>query len=188
MRLQPATREAFPENLVYVYDRMAGGAQPGGAPGKLMNIFAALGNNPELLRAYLRLGNGLWASCGLDVPTRELAILRAAVLAHSAYEWHQHVRIGREAGLSDERILALHQWKPSGLFNDLERAVLAYADALAAGDHPPQDVHDELAKQLPPAAVVGVNLLVGFYAMTARFLAAMEVEPEENFVGWQLEG
>ena len=182
-RLPRATRADFPEELYYVYDRL-----PHGPDGTPMNIFAAMGNNPGLLRSYLRLANPLWAQCGLDPERREIVILRTALLHKSVYEWHQHVRIGREAGLSDARIVALHDWQTSDLFNDLERATLGYADALVASDHPSQEVHDALAKQLPAAGVVGVNLLVGTYIMTAKFLGAMEVQPEAAFVGWRLAG
>lgn len=178
-RLPFAQRSDLPENLEYVWDRNA-------TNGVLPNIFRTMANNPVVWRAYLRLGNGLWSECGLDVPTRELAILRTAILQHSAYEWHQHVRIGRRAGLSDGRIVGLHHWRASDLYSEAERAILAYVDALAASDHPPADVHEALAEHFPSATVVGANLLVGYYLMTAKFLGAMEVETEGPFVGWQL--
>lgn len=181
-RLPLVTREEIPKPLHYVWDRIA---QPDGS---VSRIFATLGNNPELLRAYLRLGNGLWANCGLDVPTRELVILRSAILRHSMYEWHQHVRIARGAGVSDERIVALHHWRESGLFSEPEQALLAWTDALGASDHPPAEAYDRLAEHFDRATVVGATLLPAFYAMTAAFLGAMEVEPEEPFVGWELQG
>lgn len=182
-RLPKATRADFPEELHYVFDRLPKG--PNGAP---MNIFAALGNNPGLLRSYLRLANPLWAQSGLDPERREIVILRTAILHNSTYEWHQHVRIGRDAGLSDTRITALHNWQASALFSEFERAILGYVDALVASDHPSPEVHDALARHLPTAGVVGVNLLIGTYIMTAKFLGAMEVQPETAFVGWQLTG
>lgn len=176
-RLPKATRADFPEDLAYVWERLGGE--------NASNIYRALGNNPVLLRGYTRLGNNLWNHCGLDVATRELVILRTAILQHSVYEWHQHVRIGQEAGLTLHRINALHHWRTSELFSEAERALLAYVDAAQAGDHPAQDVHDELARHYPPSTLVGINLLVGYYGMTAKFLGAMEVETEEPFVGWQ---
>ena len=182
-RLPKAARADFPEELYYVFDRL-----PRGADGAPLNIFGAMGNNPGLLRSYLRLANPLWAQCGLDPERRELVILRTALLQKSVYEWHQHVLIGRSAGLSDAHIVALHEWQASTLFSGLERAILGYVDALVASDHPAQPIHDALAKHLPVAGVVGVNLLVGAYIMTAKFLGAMEVEPETSFVGWHLSG
>lgn len=181
-RLPNVSKTDIPEELYYVWDRLAP------TPEAVPNIFRVMGNNPKVLRSYLRLGNGLWAACGLDVKTRELAILRTAILHHSIYEWQQHVRIGRAAGLSDEQIVALHHWRGSELFSPAERAMLAYVDAVAATAHPSQEIHDELAKYWPNSAIVGINLLAGYYEMTAKFLGAMEVEPEEPFVGWQLQG
>ena len=115
-RLPDATRATFPESLQYVWDRLAGDQTAGEGQGPA-NIFRAMGNNPALLRGYLRLGNALWADCGLDVATRELVILRAAILQHSMYEWHQHVRIGQQAGLTARQINALHHWRQSDVFS-----------------------------------------------------------------------
>ncbi len=178
-RLPLATRDDFPEELKYVWDRTVAGETP-------PNIFRVMGNNPPLLRNYLRLGNSLWGDSGLDTATRELIILRTAFLARSVYEWHQHVRIGRQAGLTDDRIKALQDWRNSNLFSDPERILLDYADAVAESPHPRQELHDAMAKHFPPATIVAVNLLVGFYQMTARFLGGMEVETEEPFIGWDL--
>lgn len=180
-RLPFAQRENIPEDLVYVWDRNANNGVPA-------NIFRTMANNPALWRSYLRLGNGLWTQCGLDVPTRELVILRTAILHHSLYEWHQHVRIGRQAGLTDERIVGLHHWRTSELYRDSERALLGYVDAVAASDHPSDEAHNELAKYFDASTMVGINLLSGFYGMTAKFLGAMEVETEDPFIGWQLQG
>ena len=180
-RLPLVTRDDIPEDLQYVWDRNA-------TDGRVANIFRTMGNNPRLLRSYLRLGNGLWNHCGLDVATRELVILRTAILHHSQYEWHQHVRIGRQAGLTDERIVGLHHWRNSDLFSPAERALLGYVDALAASDHPSAEAHAELSRHYDNSTVVGINLLTGFYGMTAKFLGAMEVETEDPFIGWQLNG
>jgi alkylhydroperoxidase family enzyme len=180
-RISFAERSSIPEELVYVWDRNANDGQPA-------NIFRTMANNAPLWRSYLRLGNGLWTQCGLDVPTRELVILRTSILHHSMYEWHQHVRIGRQAGLSDERIVGLHQWRTSGVYSEAERALLGYIDALAASDHPSDEAHADVARHFDASTLVGINLLTGFYGMTAKFLGAMEVQTEEPFVGWQLQG
>ncbi|MBI2767777.1 MAG: carboxymuconolactone decarboxylase family protein [Chloroflexi bacterium] len=182
-RLPNATRETFPDELKYVWDGVARDRTAGDDSGPA-NIFLAMGNNPALLRGYLRLANPLWANCGLDVRTRELVILRCALLQHSTYEWHQHVRIGRAAGVTDAEIKALAHWKTEGGFSDSEKALFAYADALSSTDHPGRDVFDGLAAHFEPAALVGITILVAFYFATAKFLGAMEVDTETPFVGW----
>jgi alkylhydroperoxidase family enzyme len=180
-RLPKVDRDAIPDELKYVWDRLAPG-------GNVPNIFRTMGNNPKLLRAYLRLGNGLWADCGLDVAARELVILRTAILHHSQYEWHQHVRLGRQAGLTDERIVALHNWRSATLYSEAEQAMLGYVDAVAATEHPAMELHEALAAHYDASTIVGINLVAGFYGMSAKYLGAMEVEPETPFIGWQLKG
>ncbi len=178
-RLPAATRGDFAEELQYVWDAVADGREP-------PDIFKMLGNNPHILRSYLRLGNGLWAHSGLDVQTRELVILRSALNKQSRYEWHQHVRIGRDAGLSDERINALHRWQESDQFDEKEKVLLAYVDELNRDEPPSAEALDRLVGAWGRQTAVGVSVLVPFYEMTAKFLAAMDVQPEEDFVGWTL--
>lgn len=178
-RLPLTSRDDFPEDLRYVWDRTA-------TAGTMPNIFRTMGNNAPLMRNYLRLGNSLWNDSGIDVATRELIILRTAFNARSVYEWHQHVRIGRQAGITDEKIRALSDWRSSSLFTESEKALLDYADAVSESSHPRQELHDAVAAHYPPATLVAVNILVGFYMMTARFLGGMEVETEEPFIGWDL--
>ena len=184
-RLPDATRDSFPEALRYVWDRLQGDATAGDGHGPA-NIFRAMGNNPAVLRGYLRLGNALWADCGLDLVTRELVILRAAILQHSMYEWHQHVRIGRQAGLTTGQVNALHHWRQGNAFTPPQRALLQYVDALSSTDHPGQEAFDELAAHFPPATVVGVTVLAAYYFATAKFLGAMEVQTETPFIGWEV--
>jgi AhpD family alkylhydroperoxidase len=183
-RLPYITRDDLPDDYKYLWDRN----RTVTGTDAIANIFRTLGNNPPVWLQYARLGNALWTQSGIDTATRELIILRTAILQHSPYEWHQHVRIGRQAGLTNERIKALHHWRTSEAFSEPERAILEYVDAVAQTDHPLGEVHEMLAAHFPPATIVAINLLTGFYAMTARFLGAMEVDLEEPFVGWELEG
>lgn len=182
-RIADATREGFPDELKYVWDKVvASPDEPTGAA----HIFLTMGNNPAVMRGYLRCGNALWASCGLDVKTRELVILRCAYLQDSAYEWHQHVRIGRQAGLSDAQMDATRNWRDATLFTPAERALFAWADSLAVSDHPNGLVFDELKKHFDASTIVGLTILVAFYFATAKFLGSLEVTPETEFVGWDL--
>jgi alkylhydroperoxidase family enzyme len=185
-RIPNATRDTFPPELAYIWDRLAVDQTTPGAAGSPANIFLAMGNNPQILRAYLRLANPLWTHCGLDPATRELVILRAAYVRNSAYEWHQHVRIGREAGLSDAQINAVRMYRDSDVLSGREKALLAFVDALNVSNHPGQANWDAVAKHYDAAAMVGLTILIAFYFATASFLGTFEVTPEEPFVGWEV--
>jgi alkylhydroperoxidase family enzyme len=175
-------RDRFPEKLVYVWDAVARDSPTPGIP---PNIFRVMGQNPDVLRGYLRLGNTLWNCAALDKRTLELTILRCAFLRKHEYEWHQHVRIGRAAGVTDAEINALGDWR-RGSFSPAEQAIFAYADALDAGGVPPQETLDRLAQHFDESAVVGITLLCLFYFFTGSFLTAMEVPLEEPFIGWSV--
>jgi 4-carboxymuconolactone decarboxylase len=184
-RLPSANRETFPEELKYVWDRLEGDTTAGDGTGTA-NIFRAMGNNPRILLGYLRLANPLWAHCGLDVKTREIVILRAAYVQNSAYEWHQHVTIGRNAGLTDAQINATLDPAASTVLAENEKALCAYVDAMAVSNHPGDVVYNALRKHYDDAAMVGITILIAFYFATAKFLGAMEVETEVPFIGWVL--
>ena len=53
--------------------------------------------------------------------------------------------MGRELGVSDEKILALDGYATSPLYNEKERAALEYADAITLSD---RDVSDELFERV----------------------------------------
>ena len=182
-RLPYITRDDLPEDFRYLWDRSGNVT----GSGEIANIFRTLGHNPDIWLQYLRLGNALWTKSGIDTATRELVILRTAILRDSTYEWHQHVRIGRQAGLSDERMRGLHDWSGTALYSDPERAILGYVDAVTSGDDDLDSAHRALAEHFPPSTIVAINLLTGFYSMTAGFLGTMAVETETPFIGWQIE-
>lgn len=144
------------------------------------HIFQAMANAPELLQWYMRYSTRLWDV--LPDRERELVILATARALEHAYEWHQHVRLGREAGVEDAAITAISEGDLASLGNR-DAALVAYARAVALGD-PRDGDHDRLAEYYDDATVVGVAMLVGHYVATARFLDAVDVATETAFVGW----
>ena len=150
-----------------------------GGPLNIQRLFFA---QPELrLDAF-----GAWRASGLDDRTREIVILRAAFRKESTYEWHQHVRIARDAGLSDDDINAVRNWRESKTFTDDERTLLAYVDALADGPPVPADVFKAVADSRSRAHLVGVSFLITLYFQLAAIMATFELQTEVPFVGWEV--
>ena len=76
---------------------------------------------------------------------RELGQTRAGWVKASQFVFSQHCKSLRGLGVSEEKIAAVPSWTVSDLFNDQERAVLAYADCLTqAGGRTPEAVFDKL--------------------------------------------
>ena len=181
LQLPYIEREDLPEEARELWDRLVEGQD-------VANIFRVMGHNRPLLQGYVELLNALWNESGLDDQTRELVILRTALLQRSRYVWDHHVRIARELGVSDDVLLMLEHWQSSELvhFDERQRLVLGYVDAVARDKPPSSRLHEGLARYYPVEAIIGLTLLIGFYRMTGSFATALEMEPEGRFVGWQL--
>jgi len=150
------------------------------------HVHRAIGNNPEALRAFRESIRGFWGASGLTDRERELTILAAARASDARYEWHQHVRHALSVGLTPEEIRAVGRREYDG-FPEAEAALLEYVAGTAAGAVN-DATFERFAERFDRETVVGTTVLVGSYAGLARALDAMAVEPEEAFVGWELEG
>lgn len=151
----------------------------------MRNVHRAIGNNPAILRGFRQSNAALWQESGLTKRQRELVILAVACTMDSHYEWHQHVRHALSANLTPAEVQAIAD-EDYDDFSDIETSLLAYAVATAQGA-----VGDEcyaaITDQFDPSEVVGITMLASSYTGLARALDAMGVDPEEPFVGWNLE-
>ncbi len=144
------------------------------------NLYRALANHPKIVAAWSEFANTLRNGTRTPRALRELVILRGAQLAGSEYEWAQHLRMARKAGVREAQIAALGAWRKSSEFDSKERAALAIAEAVTEGR-----VSDELyrgaMKHFDHHDYVELAVTAGFYAMVARVLDAMGVQLEADF-------
>jgi alkylhydroperoxidase family enzyme len=81
-------------------------------------------------------------------------------------------------GLTPAQVDALADWSPSNLFNDRQRALLAYVDAMTRDIDVPDRVFVEVRKYFSERQTVELTMLIGAYNMLTRFLKALKVDPE----------
>jgi len=143
-----------------------------GAP---VNLYRALGNHPGLTAAWTEFANAIRHDSKTPRALREVMILRTAQVAHSQYEWAHHLRMARQAGVSEAKISALAEWRTSKDFDAKERAALALTEAVMACNVT-DAVHAEVKRHFSDAEFVELSLTAGFYAMVSRMLDAMRVE------------
>ncbi|MDX3130082.1 carboxymuconolactone decarboxylase family protein [Streptomyces europaeiscabiei] len=145
--------------------------------GRIYTIWATLAHHEDALRRFIVFGNHVLGKNTLPLPSRELMILRIAARARAAYEWDQHVRIARRAGLSDDTILAAVNGDWDGLA-ELDRVLLTATDSLL--DH--QGVDDELwarlTAHLSTEQVIDVLYTVGQYLTIATVINTLGVQVE----------
>ena len=146
---------------------------------KQVNLYRCLAHAPELLRAWMDFA---WALRGHDATSRklrELMILRTATRQRSAYEWHQHRRMARDAGVTDYEVAELEMWRSSDAFDAAHRAALALTDAIVDGEVP-EDINEELDRHFDYAQRVELTVTAAFYSMVPRLLDALRVPIEDG--------
>jgi len=153
--------------------------------GETLHVYRAMANNPDLLEAFQTYGSAVWDGSGLSPHEREFVILSVAHHADSRYEWHQHVRVALDAGLTVDEIRAVSGGDREELA-PATRALVDYVGEFVDGTVD-DATHDRIAAHYDDETVVGVGLLAGTYLGLARALDALAVDTEVEFVGWNLE-
>lgn len=146
--------------------------------GQLLKLYRILLNSPSLTDGWRAFFTAVRKEAKLPDRDRELAVMAVAVLTRSRYEYDQHRPHALKAGLSDEQIDAVPQWKESSVFDERERAVLAYAEAMTVDIQVPDTVAETVAGFLDARELVELTATVAGYNMVARFLEAINLTEE----------
>ena len=148
------------------------------------NIFRMMAHSPSYLEQYCRLGGATRSRGELDPVVRELAITRTGLLCEAPYEVVAHKRIGKNVGVTDEQNEALEDWQQATCFDEVQRAALAFADEIVRLRRPTDATFNAIRSKLTPGALVELQLSVGFYIMTSKFLEtfAIDMQPVSEVV------
>ena len=140
------------------------------------NIFRMMAHSPSYFEQYCRLGGAIRNKGELDPVLRELAITRTGILCEAPYEVAAHKRIGKNVGVTDEQNAALENWQSATCFDEVQRAALAFADEIVKQRRPSDATFNAIAAKLTPGALVELQLSVGFYLMTSKFLETFGID------------
>lgn len=147
------------------------------------NVFRALANSPDLLRAYMQFGMWMRNDCLLDPRLRELAILQASYTMKNEYEFSHHIKIGKQFGVSNEDIrsmIADSAGQPNEL-GPVERLVLDASRQMTDAGTITDDVWAALSQHLDAGRVVELVMIVTFYGCNARVLSTLKVDVEPEY-------
>jgi alkylhydroperoxidase family enzyme len=162
----------------YLKDMFAKIRARGGEP---LNIHLVQGFAPALAKARLDMAYALRYDVVTSPLLRELAILRTGQILHSDYELDQHVPIAKSCGVTDAQIAALPDWRASELFDEKQRALLAYTEALDThGGDVDDATYAAFAKQFTPREIVELTITVVTYYGTGQLTKALRVRPESD--------
>jgi alkylhydroperoxidase family enzyme len=181
-RLRQVKRDETDDPLVlFFYDRLFGEGvdpveKPGtatGTPGDWWTVFAL----DSTIFKHCVKGFQLYRGVKLDPLLRELGQTLAGYLRGSQFVFSQHCKQMRAMGVPEEKIQAIPSWEVSDVFDELERAVLAYTNALVLGGGRVRDeVFDVLKKHLPDEQILELTYTTCLYDMHSVMSKALKLE------------
>ncbi|WP_308287337.1 carboxymuconolactone decarboxylase family protein [Actinomadura parmotrematis] len=171
--------------VLFFYDRLFGEdrdpvAQPGtatGSPGDWWTVFAL----DHAVFKHAVEGFGVYRGVKLDPVLRELGQTRAGWTRGSQFVYSQHCKQMRALGVPDAKVAAIAGWEVSGEFSPVERAVLAYTDALVLNGGRVHDaVFAALKEHLPDEQILELTYVVCLYEMHATMARALRLEFDDR--------
>jgi len=184
-RLRQVPRDEAGSDVRRMYDMLFGDrdpvAEPGtatGTPGNWWTVFALV---PDVFNHAIA-GFGLYRSARrkLDPRLRELAMTRAGWARGSQFVFSQHCKAARSVGLSDAQVEAIPAWSSARVFDDSERAVLAYTDALVRdGGRVPDALFAALKEILSDEEILELTYVTLTYELHATMCRALRLEYDD---------
>lgn len=147
-----------------------------------VNIFATLVRYPGLYRRWMPFAGKLLAG-KLPARDRELLILRSAWRCASSYEWGQHVRLAKQAGLSAEEIDRIATGPDAPAWELFDRTLLTAVDELHDDACLTDATWATLASRYDERQLIELPMLVGQYHMLAFALNSLGVQREPGVPG-----
>ena len=143
-----------------------------------LNLYRMLPHAATAAPGFLKMGGALLRENEIDSQLREIVILRVGMLSGASYEVHQHKRVARSVGLSEEKIAAIEQGADAPVFSELERLILRFTDTVVHQVKAPDELFNSVLEHLNHRQMAELVLTIGFYMMVSRFLENFEVDIE----------
>ena len=151
----------------------------GARGGRLINIYRLMLHSPALANAWFDLNQAVRYGTEIDGQCRELAVIRVAILNDVEYVQRAHgPAYALKEGLTTQQVSAIGDWPSSKLFDNRQRALLAYTDAMTREIDVTDTVFAALRNHFSERQIVELTMLIGAYNMLTRFLKALRVDPE----------
>jgi alkylhydroperoxidase family enzyme len=151
------------------------GVATGGPP---PHVFTTLARHRRLFRPWLRFAGRLMPRGTLPRAESELVILRVAHVTGSAYEWQQHVRIGRASGLTQDEVDRVRLGAEAPGWAPRQALLVRAVDALHDHDRIDDALWAALAREYDERELIELCLLIGHYVMLAGALNSLGVPLE----------
>ena len=151
--------------------------------GPVFNLTRTLAQYPALSASWGRFARHVIGETSLPPRERELLILRTGWHCQSGYEFGQHRRMGREAGLSDTEIARVIEG-PDADWEPFDAMLLQAADELHAEAFVSDTTWAALAERYTQQQLMDVVFTVGQYHLVSMALNSFGVQLEDGTPGF----
>ena len=148
--------------------------------GAIINLQITTGHAPKFARAASTMAFTIRFDAKTPRRLLELVIMRTAQIVGSAYEINQHIPLAKMCGYTDAQIAALPAWQASTLFDDRERATLAYVEEMAHGGDVDDPAFAAVQKFFTPQEIVEITYTVGNYYANGLLTKALRIQVESD--------
>src|ERR1044072_3184680 len=151
--------------------------------------FSVLANNPGGARVAYNQLIQLLENNNRDSRLRELMIMRIGWVTGSAYEWTQHCRVATTAGIPQDDILAVRDWRNSARLTPADRAMLAATDECLVGQSISDAAWAEVVKHVTdPGQQVEFIIAMGNWMMFSLLFRNLHIPLAEGVTVWPPDG
>lgn len=176
-RIAPLAEMDWPDELRELFESMR-------ERGELLNIFTTLARHPKLFHRWMTFGGQLLFKSTLPEREREMVILRVSWLTRGEYEWAQHVRIAKEAGLTDAEIERVKLGGAAEGWSIFDGVLLRSVDELHRDYFVREGTWQVLARRYDYIQLIELLFIVGHYTLLAMVLNTLGVQLEKEVDGF----
>src|SRR5215469_5307642 len=155
--------------------------EPGTATGTSGNWWTVFAGSPDVFDHCVS-GFALYRDPKrkLDPKLRELGQTRVGWARGSQFVYSQHCKACRGVGLPEEKITAIPHWQVADCYTPVERALLAFTDALVlAGGRTADGVFAALKKHLSDEEIMELTYITALYDLHAVISRALRLEYDD---------
>jgi 4-carboxymuconolactone decarboxylase len=152
--------------------------ESGGGDRPMPAVFRTYARHFRLGEPWLQFSAALMTDPALDPRYREIVVLRVSWRTRSAYEWHQHVRLSRQVGLSAEHVQAVIDGPEASLWAPVERTLLTATDELIDGFVVSDRTWAQLSAHFDETQLIELLFVVGAYVCNALVLNSLGLQPD----------
>lgn len=149
-----------------------------------LNITRTIAQHPALVKARAPLQKHMLRDSTLPPRERELVILRTGWAWQSEYEFGQHTRMSKEAGVTDADVRRVTEGPDAEGWTPFEATLLRATDELCSDAFISDATWTNLSEHYTTQQLLDLVFLIGQYTTVSMALRTLGVQLEEGTSGF----